>query len=202
MEKRLQMDMQRKLRERQLRLNREQDELQQKLEKQREKIREAEDGASCAVPAAAATTAPTTTTATTLLTNGTVPTRSRTPISLTLPLKSSANSLTTVTSTVQNQSKSASKLPPRPWDYDDYYYQDKDGNWQNEYDDEGYEFDPNVYEDEDEYYGENGVVEEAGKPLSSTKSSLKSSRKSRDDIQMNHRSFRVHRNAHIKQTQC
>ena len=180
MEKRLQMDMQRKLRERQQRLNREQDELQQKLEKQREKIREAEeDGASFVAPAAAATTAPATTTATTLLTNGTVPTRSRTPISLTLPLKSSANSLTTVTSSVQKQTKSASKLPPRPWDYDDYYYQDKDGNWQNEYDDEGYQFDPNVYEDEDEYYGENGVVED------STKSSLKSSRKSRDDIQMN-----------------
>ena len=55
-------------------------------------------------------------------------------------------------SSVQKPDTSTSKLPPRPWDYDDYYYQDDDGNWRNEYDDEGYEFDPDVYEDEEEYY--------------------------------------------------
>lgn len=31
-------------------------------------------------------------------------------------------------------------LPPRPPDYDDYYYQTEDGNWYNEYDDLGYKF--------------------------------------------------------------
>ena len=30
-----------------------------------------------------------------------------------------------------------SKLPPRPADYDYYWYQDEDGNWRNEYDDYG-----------------------------------------------------------------
>ena len=29
------------------------------------------------------------------------------------------------------------KLPPRPADYDYYWYQDEDGNWRNEYDDYG-----------------------------------------------------------------
>ena len=33
-----------------------------------------------------------------------------------------------------------SKLPPRPDDYDDYWYQDDEtGEWRNEYDDEGKE---------------------------------------------------------------
>ena len=32
------------------------------------------------------------------------------------------------------------RLPPRPADYDYYWYEDDDGNWRNEYDDEGYEF--------------------------------------------------------------
>ena len=51
------------------------------------------------------------------------------------------------------------ELPPRPWDYDDYYYQDEDGNWRNEYDDEGYEFDPEKYEEaeEDEFYTEEEI---------------------------------------------
>ena len=31
-------------------------------------------------------------------------------------------------------------LPPRPPDYDDYWYQADDGYWYNEYDDLGYEF--------------------------------------------------------------
>ena len=39
-----------------------------------------------------------------------------------------------------------SKLPPRPADYDYYWYEDEDGNWRNEYDDMGYEFDPERYE--------------------------------------------------------
>ena len=30
-----------------------------------------------------------------------------------------------------------SKLPPRPDDYDEYWYQDESGEWRNEYDDEG-----------------------------------------------------------------
>ena len=34
------------------------------------------------------------------------------------------------------------QLPPRPADYDYYWYEDDDGNWRNEYDDMGYEFDP------------------------------------------------------------
>ena len=33
-----------------------------------------------------------------------------------------------------------SSLPPRPPDYDDYWYQAEDGNWYNEYDDMGYQF--------------------------------------------------------------
>ena len=33
-----------------------------------------------------------------------------------------------------------SSLPPRPPDYDDYWYQAEDGNWYNEYDDLGYQF--------------------------------------------------------------
>ena len=37
---------------------------------------------------------------------------------------------------------STPKLPPRPADYDYYWYEDEDGNWRNEYDDMGYEFDP------------------------------------------------------------
>ena len=51
------------------------------------------------------------------------------------------------------------ELPPRPWDYDDYYYQDEDGNWRNEYDDEGYEFDPEKYEEakDDEFYTEEEI---------------------------------------------
>ena len=34
----------------------------------------------------------------------------------------------------------AAQLPPRPPDYDDYWYQADDGYWYNEYDDLGYEF--------------------------------------------------------------
>ena len=51
------------------------------------------------------------------------------------------------------------ELPPRPWDYDDYYYQDEDGNWRNEYDDDGYEFDPDNYEEakDDEFYTEEEI---------------------------------------------
>ena len=41
-------------------------------------------------------------------------------------------------------------MPPRPADYDYYYYQDEEGNWWNEYDDMGYEFDPNRYEGDEE----------------------------------------------------
>ena len=37
-------------------------------------------------------------------------------------------------------------MPPRPDDYDDYWYQDDDGTWRNEYDDEGYEFADDEYD--------------------------------------------------------
>jgi hypothetical protein len=47
-------------------------------------------------------------------------------------------------STNKEQSASLSKhktsLPPRPADYDDFWYQADNGNWYNEYDDMGYEF--------------------------------------------------------------
>ena len=60
-------------------------------------------------------------------------------------------SSTSKASTVDNRnSTSAPKLPPRPLDYDQYYYQDEEGNWWNEYDDMGYEFDPNRYEGDPE----------------------------------------------------
>ena len=39
-----------------------------------------------------------------------------------------------VTSTIKDEK---AKLPPRPADYDYYWYQDEDGNWRNEYDDYG-----------------------------------------------------------------
>ena len=39
--------------------------------------------------------------------------------------------------------------PPRPDDFDDYWYQDDDGNWKNEYNDMGYEF-----AEDDEFYSE------------------------------------------------
>ena len=38
---------------------------------------------------------------------------------------------------VSGTNGTASKLPPRPADYDYYWYQDEDGNWRNEYDDYG-----------------------------------------------------------------
>ena len=37
----------------------------------------------------------------------------------------------------QSSDSKAAKLPPRPADYDYYWYQDEDGNWRNEYDDYG-----------------------------------------------------------------
>eukprot|EP00095_Tigriopus_kingsejongensis_P005547 snap_masked-scaffold131_size323982-processed-gene-1.0 protein:Tk05547 transcript:snap_masked-scaffold131_size323982-processed-gene-1.0-mRNA-1 annotation:"protein-methionine sulfoxide oxidase mical3-like isoform x2" len=50
----------------------------------------------------------------------------------------------------------STKLPPRPADYDYFWYQDDDGNWRNEYDDEGLEFDESAYEPakEDDFYTE------------------------------------------------
>merc|ERR1712083_486396 len=48
-----------------------------------------------------------------------------------------------------NGAATKEKLPPRPADYDYYWYQDEDGNWRNEYDDYGYEFDPDRYEGEE-----------------------------------------------------
>eukprot|EP00094_Tigriopus_californicus_P005576 TCALIF_05373-PA protein Name:"Protein of unknown function" AED:0.48 eAED:0.48 QI:0/0.16/0/0.28/0.83/0.85/7/0/2053 len=46
------------------------------------------------------------------------------------------------------------RLPPRPADYEYYWYQDDDGNWRNEYDDEGFVFADSEYDntkDEDFY---------------------------------------------------
>ena len=188
MEKRLQMDMQRKLRERQERLNREQAELQQRLEKQRERIREAEEKAereemdipssyvvstdkkdvtvpnkeSKETPSAPAVISARATPMANGIMNIGVKTPSLSREDLTLPLKTCANTFMPMapTSSVPNkQAKTASKLPPRPWDYDDYYYQDEDGNWRNEYDDEGYEFDPEKYEEakDDEFYTEEEI---------------------------------------------
>lgn len=42
--------------------------------------------------------------------------------------------------------KRKKKLPPRPEDYDYYWYQDEDGTWRNEYDDQGYEFADDEYD--------------------------------------------------------
>merc|ERR1712228_677832 len=49
-----------------------------------------------------------------------------------------------------NGAATKEKLPPRPADYDYYWYQDEDGNWRNEYDDYGYEYDPDRYEGDDQ----------------------------------------------------
>ena len=60
------------------------------------------------------------------------------------------------------------KLPPRPADYDYYYYQDEEGNWWNEYDDMGYEFDPNRYEGDEEPSSTEQVPKEPAKDSTST----------------------------------
>ena len=67
----------------------------------------------------------------------------------TLPQQQKPNATTTnngttdfqpvATSSIENGG-TASQLPPRPLDYDDYWYQADDGFWYNEYDDLGYEF--------------------------------------------------------------
>ena len=38
--------------------------------------------------------------------------------------------------TSKDRTKLTLKLPPRPADYDYYWYQDDDGTWRNEYDDQ------------------------------------------------------------------
>lgn len=38
--------------------------------------------------------------------------------------------------TAKDRTKLTLKLPPRPEDYDYYWYQDDDGTWRNEYDDQ------------------------------------------------------------------
>ena len=58
---------------------------------------------------------------------------------------------------VDNQQLQEEKLPPRPADYDDYWYEDEDGNWRNEYDDYGYEFDEDEYEKEEDFYTEEEI---------------------------------------------
>lgn len=45
--------------------------------------------------------------------------------------------------------KKKEKLPPRPADYDYYWYQDEDGTWRNEYDDQGYQFADDEYDEEE-----------------------------------------------------
>ena len=54
-------------------------------------------------------------------------------------------------------------LPPRPVDYDDYWYQAEDANWYNEYDDLGYQF------ADDEILS----IEAAGKDIKAELSSIK-----------------------------
>ena len=53
-----------------------------------------------------------------------------------------------ITGSLQKNKKSGKvqKLPPRPEDYDDYWYQDEGGEWRNEYDDEGYVFADDEYD--------------------------------------------------------
>jgi hypothetical protein len=53
---------------------------------------------------------------------------------------SSSGSLGKSKEAAASLSKVKSSLPPRPADYDDFWYQADNGNWYNEYDDMGYEF--------------------------------------------------------------
>ena len=77
--------------------------------------------------------------------------------------------------TVDNATPAASsKLPPRPADYDYYYYQDEEGNWWNEYDDMGYEFDPNRYEGDEEPASTEKVPNDAQKDDKNKTSSVTS----------------------------
>ena len=82
------------------------------------------------------------------------------------------------------KSTGVSKLPPRPSDYDYYYYQDEEGNWWNEYDDMGYEFDPNRYEGDEEPSSTEQVPSVAAKEAPSTvddkKSTSQSNEKNKD----------------------
>ena len=66
-----------------------------------------------------------------------------------------------------------SKLPPRPADYDYFYYQDEEGNWWNEYDDMGYEFDPNRYEGDEESSTTEPVPNSASKEASAANDNKK-----------------------------
>jgi len=54
-------------------------------------------------------------------------------------------------------SEKSVKKPPRPDDYDDYWYQDDNGQWKNEYDDLGYNFED---EDDEEFYTEEELAKE------------------------------------------
>lgn len=64
-------------------------------------------------------------------------------------LEKSSSLFPTINNVVPAVDAAADKLPPRPDDYDYYYYQDEDGNWRNEYDDGGYVFDPDRYESDE-----------------------------------------------------
>ena len=52
------------------------------------------------------------------------------------------------------------KKQPRPEDYDDFWYQDDDGQWKNEYDDLGYTFEE---DEEEEFYTEEELAKEEAK---------------------------------------
>ena len=69
-----------------------------------------------------------------------------------------------------------SKLPPRPADYDYFYYQDEEGNWWNEYDDMGYEFDPNRYEGDEESSTTEPVPNSASKEASAANDNKKTNK--------------------------
>jgi hypothetical protein len=76
--------------------------------------------------------------------------------------------------------------PPRPDDFDDYWYQDDDGSWKNEYTDQGYEFaeDDEFYSEEELKKAEDDMKKErrvsgnlqAAKPMNNIVASLKDPR--------------------------
>ena len=84
------------------------------------------------------TTASTTTSSSTVLTTNTSSSDSKVSESVTSSaVKSPVTSeVKTDDVTSHDRTKLSLKLPPRPEDYDFYWYQDDDGTWRNEYDDQ------------------------------------------------------------------
>ena len=84
------------------------------------------------------TTASTTTSSSTVLTTNTSSSDSKVSESVaSSAVKSPVTSeVKTDDVTSHDRTKLSLKLPPRPEDYDFYWYQDDDGTWRNEYDDQ------------------------------------------------------------------